>query len=227
MPWPTWKTRPALLPLRVRLAAPGPVTVTLRGRVRAPPVSLMVPRLRPGSNWMVSLLAACATASRRLRKLSAGVVSSARVLTIKTAGARRSSRASTRSTKRRPGGRCPRQAACRTPPDFRLIAFNQPRQENRAIKIPLLNNFDSAPSTNRDKRTEPSGYFFTTTLPAMEEFPSYARAEGEHAIRRMQERKVSEDEVLDVLRNPTQRGYRRSLSDFAIGSTPPLTTGST
>ena len=49
----------------------------------------------------------------------------------------------------------------------------------------------------------------------------------EHAIRRMQERKVSEDEVLDVLRNPTQRGYRRSLSDFATGSTPPLTTGST
>ena len=28
----------------------------------------------------------------------------------------------------------------------------------------------------------------------------------EHAIRRMQERKVSEDEVLDVLRNPTQTG---------------------
>ena len=44
------------MPLRVRLSAPGPVTVTLRVRFRVPPVSVMVPQARLGSNWMVSLL---------------------------------------------------------------------------------------------------------------------------------------------------------------------------
>jgi hypothetical protein len=46
----------------------------------------------------------------------------------------------------------------------------------------------------------------------------------EHAIRRMQERHVSEDEVIDVLRNPTQTGlptrpgrfrYRRQSAQAA------------
>ncbi len=36
----------------------------------------------------------------------------------------------------------------------------------------------------------------------------------EHAIRRMNERTVSEDEVLDVLRNPTQTSPRTSVSPW-------------
>ena len=54
--WPTRRTRIALLPLMVRLAAPGPVTVTLRVRFRALPVSVMVWGPEGKLNWMVSLL---------------------------------------------------------------------------------------------------------------------------------------------------------------------------
>ena len=36
----------------------------------------------------------------------------------------------------------------------------------------------------------------------------------EHAIKRMQERNVSEDEVLDVLRNPTQTGLPTQPNRF-------------
>src|SRR5919204_5881902 len=140
-PAKTRKARLAWLPLRVRLAAPGPVMVTLRVRFRAPPVSVRVwgPVGRP--NWMVSLLPrvpeTCArsavlrplvlpllttpTASRRLRVPSVCEVSSARVLTVSTAGASRCSSASSRGTPRRPGGRGLRTGARRGPPDFRLI----------------------------------------------------------------------------------------------------------
>ena len=40
----------------------------------------------------------------------------------------------------------------------------------------------------------------------------------EHAIRRMQERKVSEDEVVDVLRNPTQPNRYRYRKAGAGGA---------
>jgi hypothetical protein len=43
----------------------------------------------------------------------------------------------------------------------------------------------------------------------------------EHAIRRMNERNVSEDEVLDVLRNPTQTGLPTQPNRYRYRRTDP------
>src|SRR5262249_15628923 len=129
--WPIRKTRSALLPLIVRLPAPGPLMATGLVMLRAPPVSVMVWGPEGKLNWMVSLLPKGlvvliwpALAALRLlpeaslavppeltsriasRRSSVGATPetvSARLLTVRVAGASRPSSASSRGRTRRLG----------------------------------------------------------------------------------------------------------------------------
>src|SRR5262249_57271100 len=100
-PAPTSKTRLALLPLTVSLAAPGPSMVMLLVRFSWPPVKVMVP-CRLGAKAMTApeVLSAAATAAR-----SEPGTLSVRVVTRKVLGKVRFSSSSRQG--RKPAGRRP------------------------------------------------------------------------------------------------------------------------